>query len=61
MSDVNHSVVISGEDTLVKITFQVSQFAPHHLHGYTCKTVQASDIIALDHLLHSVVHMWQLP
>ena len=26
VSDVNHSVVISGEDTLVKITFHVSLF-----------------------------------
>ena len=43
VSDVNHSVVISGEDTLVKITFHVSPFVSHHMHGYTCETVQAND------------------
>ena len=35
VNDVNHSVVMSGEDTLVKITFQVSQFVSHPMHGYT--------------------------
>ena len=43
VSDVNHSVVISAEDTLVKITFQVSPFVSHHMYGYTCETVQAID------------------
>ena len=41
VNDLNHSVVISGEDTLVKITFRVSQFVSHLMHGYTCETVQA--------------------
>ena len=45
MTDVNHSVLISGEDTLVKITFHVSLFVAHHMHGYTCATVQAIDCI----------------
>ena len=48
VSDVNYSVVISVEDTLVKITFQVSLFVPHHVHGYNCETVQVSDSTALD-------------
>ena len=46
VSDVNHSVEISGEDTLVKITFQVSLFVPCHMHGYNCKTELASDSTA---------------
>ena len=29
VNNVNHSVEISAEDTLVKITFQVSYFIPH--------------------------------
>ena len=32
VSDVNHSVVISGEDTLVKIIFHVSLFVTHGWH-----------------------------
>ena len=43
VSDVNHSVVIVGEDTVVKITFQVSPGVPHHIHGYTCESIQAND------------------
>ena len=46
VSDVNHNVVISAEDTLVKITFQVSLLVPRHMHGYNCKTVLASDSTA---------------
>ena len=46
VSDVNYSVMISGKETLVKITFQVSQFVSHHmLHIYT---VQTTDGAALD-------------
>ena len=55
VSDVNHSVLISGEDTLVKITFHVSLFVPHHMHGYTCETLQA--ILILCELVCSSTHL----
>ena len=51
VSDVNHSVVISGEDTLVNITFQVSQFVPHALYAYAWLHVKLYKLATVLHEL----------
>ena len=39
VSDVTHNVMILGDETLIKITFQVSWFAPHHAWLHMCEIV----------------------
>ena len=39
VSDVTHNVVIVGEETLIKITFQVSCFLHHHAWLHMCEIV----------------------
>ena len=54
VSDVNHSVVISGKETLVKITFEVSQFVS--VTYINCTNYWWCCIRSF-----VAVHMWQLP
>ena len=39
VSDVTHNVMISGDEILIKITFQVSWFLCHHAWLHTCEIV----------------------
>ena len=50
VSDVNHGVVISGEDTLVKITFHVSLFVPHHIYAWLCLHVKLYRLLIVLHV-----------